>query len=203
MEAAGADWIHLDVMDGHFVPNISFGPWVVQTAKRSCRLPLDVHLMVSDPLFYGPLFAKAGADLVTIHAEATVHHERAFRTIREAGAKPGLALNPSTPLGALEYCLDLVELVILMGVNPGFGGQPIVESVFGKIADLSALMDRRGRRVPIEIDGGVDDRTGPLLARAGADVLVSGSHLFGQADYGQAVGRLRGLAEAARGRDGG
>ena len=199
MEAAGADWIHLDVMDGHFVPNITYGPWAVQAAKRACGLPVDAHLMVSDPLFYGPLFAKAGADYVTVHAEAAVHLERTLSAIREAGAKPGVALNPASSLSMLDWCLDSVELILLMGVNPGFGGQSLIESTMAKTAELAALLKRRGLEIPIEIDGGVNDLTCAALAKAGAPVLVSGSHLFGAPASPAAVSRLRALSEAARG----
>jgi ribulose-phosphate 3-epimerase len=197
MEAAGADWIHLDVMDGVFVPNITFGPWTVKVAKAACRLPVDAHLMVADPLLHGPIFAAAGADSVTIHAEATVHLDRALTAIREAGAKPGVALNPASPLSMLDWCLESVELILLMGVNPGFGGQSLIESTVAKTAALAETLARRGLSIPISIDGGVNDETAPALARAGATVLVSGSHLFGRDDYREGVERLRGLATAA------
>ncbi|MDR2442097.1 MAG: ribulose-phosphate 3-epimerase [Deltaproteobacteria bacterium] len=195
MEAAGADWLHLDIMDGHFVPNITFGPWVVEMAKKTAKIPLDVHLMVSDPLTYGPMFARAGADIVTIHTEATVHLHRALTAIREAGAKPGLVLNPATPLSAIEYSLDLVDLLVVMGVNPGFSGQPFIESTTQKVSNLTKFLQSRKLNIPIEVDGGVNDQNAPHLAKAGATVLVSGSHLFKSKDYRAAILNLRKLCQ--------
>jgi ribulose-phosphate 3-epimerase len=191
MEAAGADWIHFDVMDGRFVPNLAFGPGAVESARRITGLPLDVHLMLEDPLTYGPVYAKAGADYVVVHVEAARHLHRTLQAVREAGAKPGAALNPGTPLSALEPCLDMLELILLMGVNPGFGGQPYISATTKRAAQLAQLLAERGLTTPIEIDGGVTDRNAAELAAAGVGILVSGSHLFGAPDYAAAIDRLR------------
>jgi ribulose-phosphate 3-epimerase len=195
MEAAGADWIHIDVMDGHFVPNITFGPWLVREARRLTSLPLDVHLMVSDPIAWAPVFAKAGADYVVVHAEATAHLDRCLRSVRDAGATTGLAVNPSTSLSVLEEVLDNTDLVVLMGVNPGFSGQAFIPNTVSKTARLKAMLRERNLSPEVEIDGGVTDRNAGPLAQNGATVLVSGSFLFGSGDYGAAVAGLRKKAE--------
>jgi ribulose-phosphate 3-epimerase len=191
MEEAGADWLHLDIMDGHFVPNLTFGPWVVEIAKKATKIPLDVHLMVTDPLTLGPVFAKCGADLVSIHAEATGHLHRGLTAIRQAGSKPGAAINPATPLSALDACLDLVDLVVLMGVNPGFGGQAFIPSTTQRAGILSETIKSRKLAVDIEIDGGVSQANAFELASAGVTVLVSGSQLYRSADYSQAIREMR------------
>ncbi|MDR0550214.1 MAG: ribulose-phosphate 3-epimerase [Deltaproteobacteria bacterium] len=197
LEAAGADWLHIDVIDGHFAPNLTFGPWIVEMARKLTRLPIDAHLMVTDPLTYGPTFARAGADYVSIHVEATVHLHRALAAIRLAGAKPGVALNPLTPLCYLEECLEYVDLVVVMGVNPGFSGQTFVPNAIRRVETAASLIANRpnaNSNVPaplIEVDGGVSESVAPFLIQAGATVLVSGAYLFRSPDYKEALARLR------------
>ena len=192
MTAAGADYIHLDVMDGHFVPNITFGPWVVETAKKVTDLPLDVHLMISDPMTYGPIFAKAGADLVSFHVEACAHIHRGLSYVKEAGAKTGLVLNPSTPIETIGEVLAYVDLVLIMSVNPGFGGQSFIPEAVDKVARLRKFLDARApHHVLIEVDGGVSKQNAQALAQAGADILVAGSYLFKAQDYTCAIESLR------------
>ncbi len=191
VEAAGADAIHVDVMDGRFVPNITVGPLVVQAARRVTRLPIDAHLMIVEPERYVEAFAKAGADLVSVHAEASPHLHRTLQAIRAAGAKPAVALNPSTGLEAVEYVLGDCVMVLLMTVNPGFGGQSYVEAVTEKVRRLRAMADARGQALDIEVDGGVKPDTAARAAAAGANVLVAGTAVFGQKDYGAAIRALR------------
>ncbi len=191
MEKAGAAYHHLDVMDGHFVPNLTFGPLVVEAARRAASIPLDVHLMITDPLTYGPAMARAGAEFVTFHLEATPHVHRALMAIREAGAKTGLSLTPSTPVEALGPMLNYVDLVLIMSVNPGFGGQAFIPESVGRVAALRRFLDgHTDRPVLIEVDGGVTDKNARVLFDAGADILVSGSYLYGAADYGAALAGL-------------
>lgn len=178
MARAGADYLHFDVMDGSFVPNLSFGLPVLEAAAKG-PLPVDVHLMIDRPERYVQAFARAGARIVTVHAEATAHLRRALDLIREEGCLAGVALNPGTPLSALECVLDEVDLVLVMTVNPGFGGQKMIPACVRKIADARAMLDRAGRDVMLEVDGGVSEATAPQLVRAGATVLVAGSALFG------------------------
>lgn len=198
-ERAGADWIHVDVMDGHFVPNMTIGPLVVQAIRPHTKLPLDVHLMIERPDAYISAFAKAGADLISVHAEACVHLHRTIHHIRELGVKAGVVLNPATPLEALDYVLEDVDLVLLMTVNPGFGGQAFIPGVLPKIRELRRRLDERGLgNVHIEVDGGVTPETAPLVVEAGADVLVAGNAVFGQPDRQAAIQAIRRSVAAER-----
>jgi ribulose-phosphate 3-epimerase len=178
-EEAGVDWIHVDVMVGHFVPNITIGPDVTRALKKATKLPLDVHLMIENPERYVQDFVDAGADWLAIHAEATVHLEGLIQTIKQAGAKAGVTLNPATPLDPLEYVLPDLDLVVLMTVNPGFSGQKFIRGVLPKIRRLRQLIDERKLPALIEVDGGVSTQTAADIVAAGADVLVSGSGIFG------------------------
>ena len=190
MQAAGADFLHMDVMDGRFVPNISFGADVIAAVHKVCNLPLDVHLMVEDPDRYAEVFVRAGATFLTVHAECTPHLQRALRHIRDLGARPGLALCPATPLDAVRYVLDDIDLLLVMTVNPGFGGQKLIPATVEKTREAAALLGDRPIR--LEVDGGVAAQTAPLLRAAGANVLVAGSALFRAADAAAAMAALRG-----------
>ncbi len=196
VEAAGADQLHVDVMDGHFVPNLTIGPLVVEAIRKHTRLPLDVHLMIEAPERYLPAFRSAGADLLTVHAEACPHLHRTLHQIKELGAKAGVALNPSTPPGALESVLDSVDLVLVMSVNPGFGGQAFIPATYVKVRQTRTLLG--SRPVDVSVDGGVKlEHARPLVAH-GATVLVAGSLIFGSPDPGAAVKRLRDAAEVSK-----
>jgi ribulose-phosphate 3-epimerase len=189
--AAGADWIHVDVMDGHFVPNITMGPIVVEAARRATDRPLDVHLMIETPDRYVADFVKAGADWLCVHVEACVHLERTVQLIREAGARPGVVLNPATPLAMAEWVFPDVDYVLLMSVNPGFGGQKFIPSSLEKIRLLRAMLAEKGLSPLIQIDGGVNRTTIARVAEAGADCFVAGSAIFGSDDYAATIAELR------------
>ena len=193
--AAGADLVHVDVMDGHFVPNLTIGPPVVAALRKVTDLPLDVHLMVHRPEDLLEAFIDAGADLLSVHVEACVHLQRTVARIRELGASPGVVLNPATPLCSLDYILGDVDFVMLMSVNPGFGGQSFIPAVLDKIRSLRRIVDRGGWSVDIEVDGGVSPSTIAEVARAGANVFVAGSAVFGREDYGEVIATMRRLAE--------
>ena len=193
VEKAGADQLHVDVMDGHFVPNLTIGPPVIEAIKKRTRLPLDVHLMIESPERYIQTFVSAGADLVTVHAEACPHLHRTLRQIKESGAKAGVALNPSTPLTALEYVLDELDLVLIMSVNPGFGGQAFIPATYQKIRQLKALLGARPS--DLSVDGGVKVEHAARLAAQGATVLVAGSAIFGAPDPGAVIKQMRNAAE--------
>ena len=191
VEAAGADWIHADIMDGHFVPNITFGPMVVEAVRRVTRLPIDVHLMISEPERYIADFAKAGADYISVHVETCIHLHRTVQLIRDAGARPGVVLNPATPLEALQWILEYADLVLVVSVNPGFGGQAFIANSIEKIQRLRQMIMEKRLTTLIEIDGGVSDKTIGNIAAAGADVFVAGSAIFGSRDYAAAIRGLR------------
>jgi ribulose-phosphate 3-epimerase len=194
VEDAGADVIHIDVMDGHFVPAITIGPLVVKAARKVTRLPLDVHLMISEPDRYLQEFAEAGADWITVHVEACVHLHRTLHAIRKLGKKAGAVLNPATPLTTLDYVLEDVDLVMLMSVNPGFGGQSFIESTLNKCRKLRAMLDEVNPAAGIEIDGGVSPQTIKAIAEAGANIFVAGSAVYGQKDYAAVIKEMKALA---------
>ncbi len=196
VEAAGADLLHVDVMDGHFVPNLTIGPPVIESIRKRTRLPLDVHLMIEQPERSIETYVKAGADLVTVHVEVSPHLHRTLNQIREAGARAGAALNPSSLPAALEYVLDELDLILVMSVNPGFGGQAFIPSAYQKLRQLRAM--RGTRRIQLSVDGGVGRANAAPLAEAGADILVAGSFIFTAADPAQAVRELRSASEVAK-----
>ncbi len=196
VEAAGADWIHIDVMDGMFVPNITIGIPIVKSARKVTKLPLDVHLMIVDPARYIEDFAKAGADIITIHAEGTVHTDRTLNLIRSLGKKAGISINPGTSLSTIEEVLGLVDLVLIMSVNPGFGGQKFIPYNIDKVKRLrQTLRDRGLEEVLIEIDGGITEDNIADVAKAGVDVFVCGSAVFGAEDYGRVIGNMKSILE--------
>lgn len=203
VEKAGADLLHVDIMDGRFVPNLTIGPPVVAAIKRCATLPLDVHLMIVEPEKYLEDFAAAGADIITVHAEATHHLQRALARIRELGKKPGVSLNPSTSLSAVEWVLSDVDMVLLMTVNPGFGGQVFLPGMLGKIELLRSQLSelsRAGHEVDIQVDGGIKTDNVAEVVRAGANVIVSGSGIFGTKDYGKTIALMKeNIRKAAKG----
>jgi len=191
VENAGADWIHVDVMDGHFVPNITMGPLVVEAVKRVTQLPIDVHLMIDNPDRYIGAFAEAGAAWISVHVEACNHLNRALQVIREAGCRPGVALNPSTPLSSVDWVLALVDYVLIMSVNPGFGGQALIPNTLDKVRRLRSMIDEAGHATMIQIDGGVNADTIGGISEAGVDVFVAGSAIFGSDDYERTIADLK------------
>jgi len=199
-EKAGADLLHLDVMDGRFVPNITFGAPVVAAIKRCAKVPLDVHLMIVEPERYIEAFAGAGADVITVHPEATSHLQRAVARIRELGKKAGVALNPATSLSAVEWVLSDVDMVLIMTVNPGFGGQAFLPSMVGKIELLRTQLSRSGLAVDIEVDGGIKADNVAEVVKAGANVIVSGSGIFGTKDYEKTIDKMKENIRKAAGR---
>jgi ribulose-phosphate 3-epimerase len=191
VESAGADWIHVDVMDGHFVPNLTMGPMTVQAVRRVTALPIDVHLMIENPDRFIEEFAAAGATHISVHAESAVHLNRSLQLVRSCGAHPGIALGPAAPLSLLEWSLDYADFVLLLAVNPGFGGQEFQPPVLNKIRALRLELARRGLSTIVESDGGINEQTIGQFAAAGVDAFVIGSALFGTADYPAAFARLR------------
>jgi ribulose-phosphate 3-epimerase len=195
---ASADYVHVDVMDGHFVPNLTIGPVVVEAVRRATKLPLDVHLMIEDAERWVGAYAKAGADLIGVHVEACPHLHRTIGQIRELGKKPVVVVNPATPIEAVEWVLRDVHMVLVMSVNPGFGGQSFIASAIEKIAALRRLIDDRGWSVEIEVDGGIKVDNVADVVRAGANVLVSGSGIFGTKNYAATIAEMRKRGSAAR-----
>jgi ribulose-phosphate 3-epimerase len=198
VERGGADLLHIDVMDGHFVPNLTVGPPIVEAIRKVTTLPLDVHLMMTNPDAFIPEFASAGANYLTVHVETCPHLHRTVQAIKERGVKAGVTLNPATPLGTIEGILPDADLLLIMSVNPGFGGQHFIASVLDKIARARQLIDRSRSHALLEVDGGVKVENAGEIIRAGADILVAGSAIFGSADYGATIAAMRQAGAAAR-----
>jgi ribulose-phosphate 3-epimerase len=195
VEDAGANLIHIDVMDGHFVPNITIGPMIVQASKKITSLPLDVHLMIENPDFFIPDFINSGADIISVHVEACIHLHRTVQLIKESGIKAGVVLNPSTPLSTIEWIIEDLDYVVLMSVNPGFGGQTFIPNTLDKIKTLRKMINDRGLSILIEIDGGVNNKTIASVSNAGADVFVAGSAVFGSDNYRQTLDGFRNIID--------
>ncbi|PQP34387.1 ribulose-phosphate 3-epimerase [Desulfobacteraceae bacterium SEEP-SAG9] len=191
VDKAGADWIHIDVMDGHFVPNITMGPMIVEAASRVTSLPLDVHLMIANPDLFIPQFVKAGAALISVQVEACVHLNRTIHMIKDHGLRAGVVLNPSTPLFTLEWILEYIDFVLIMGVNPGFGGQSFIPNTLDRIRELYRWITERGLSTLIQVDGGVNEETIGAISLAGASVFVAGSAIFGSPDYKKTIDHFR------------
>lgn len=192
VEKAGCDWLHVDVMDGHFVPNITIGPPVIRCLNKIATVPLDVHLMITDPDRYLEDFAEAGASYITVHTEACIHLQRTLAHIRKLGKKAGVSLNPATPPEVLQYVLDDLDLVLIMSVNPGFGGQKFIPAILPKITKLREMFEKAGKKdIRISVDGGINNETAKLVTAAGADVLVAGSSIYGSANVKEAISNLR------------
>ena len=193
VESGGADWIHVDVMDGHFVPNITIGPLVVKAIRPHTTLPLDVHLMIENPDLYIPEFAKAGADIVTVHQEACIHLHRTLYHIKDQGVKAAVSLNPATPVSTLKHVIEDVDMVLLMSVNPGFGGQKFIPEAVNKTRELRNLLEEKGLvdKVEIQIDGGINEYTAKLVIEAGATCLVAGNAVFGQKNRARAIQAIK------------
>lgn len=191
VEAAGADWIHVDVMDGHFVPNITMGPLIVNAVRQVTHLPIDVHLMIENPEDYISDFAEAGASLISVHIEACTHLNRVVQVIKEKGLQAGVVLNPSTPVDAARWVLEYIDFVLIMSVNPGFGGQAFIPNSVERIRAMHRLIDELDLPTLIEVDGGINETTLPAVAAAGANIFVAGSAIFGTDDYTRTIKRLR------------
>ena len=191
VETAGADYIHIDVMDGHFVPNITVGPMIVKAARKITDLPLDVHLMIENPERYIDDFVEAGSDVITVHVETATHLHRLLGVVRDAGIKAGAALNPATPLSSIQHVLHTMDMVVLMTVNPGFGGQSFIPAVLPKIEELKRIKDEKGMEIDIEVDGGINVENIAQVARAGANVFVAGNAVFGSSNYAETIALMK------------
>lgn len=191
VEEAGADWIHVDVMDGHYVPNITMGPAIVEAVKRVTSLPIDVHLMIENPDLFIQDFADAGATMISVHVETCIHLNRTIQIIKEAGVSAGVVLNPSTPISSIDWVLEYVDFVLIMSVNPGFGGQKFISNSLAKIKALRRIIQDRGLSTLIQIDGGVKEENIENISLAGADVFVAGSAIFGSPNYKETIQRMK------------